>query len=257
MRQTPAGYEPFLQAQDVPTTFQVHQTEQEDQVLVELFFGHPSNKSTRSLRVSLVEQGGRWLLRSVESADPPPAYSLNRDALDRALAALDADPVVPAGEVVVDETYGFNFRIPAGWVAQPLPMDVPGMPDDWPVEATYQIMPTTLAEEMARHSGPPSPDDPPLFAPFSVEVVVGDQAAFECAFVPATFSAETSINGYPAMVQQEGNEDALLRYVFHNTQNSSRWIVFKDTVSGFSGRATQAAEVAGVLPGILSTFTID
>jgi|GEM_PF-718513 len=258
MRKTPAGYDPFLQAQDYATAFAVYPTEQADRVLVDLFFGNPAGGAGQTLLVGLVEEQGQWLIRSIEPGTPAAETGANRDALDRALATLAAQPVVPDGETIVNDDYGFSFQVPAGWVAEPMQMDGPGMPDDWPVEAGYLLMPAALAEEMAGRSGPPAPDDPPLIPPFSVEVVIGDRAAFDRAFIPAFASEETELGGTPLTVEQDSNGDAVLRYIFRNArdtvQGSARWIVFNDVVGGFSAREALAADVAGILPGILSTF---
>lgn len=55
------GFDPFLLAQDIPQEIEVQPGAQADTVIARMCFGESWNE----LKVSLVEQGGRWLIEDV------------------------------------------------------------------------------------------------------------------------------------------------------------------------------------------------
>lgn len=55
------GYDPFLMAQDIPQEIEVQPTAQADMVIVRMRFG----EIWYELKVSLKEQGGRWLIDEI------------------------------------------------------------------------------------------------------------------------------------------------------------------------------------------------
>ncbi len=210
------GYDPFLLAQDIPQDFSVDPGVAPGTAVVHLLFGPDS---VRHLLVTM-DDSGRKIAAIAENA-----------------GLVDAAPAgqgLGGGEAPLEagEDYGFSFSYPAGWVLQAQPMGGPGMPEDWPVQALWLLMPQEVADTLASRSGQPDPTAPIIVAPFQIEVVVGDTQAMERVYY--NFN-----QGEPATI---GNHEA------------DTWIVVTDWVTEFPGREAQAAVAAPVLPELLASF---
>jgi hypothetical protein len=236
-----SGYDPILQAQAFPPDFRVEAGEGEGMVIVEMAFANPHR-----LTVQMVLVDGQWLVsgvtRMAEAETAPPAA---------------AGPDTSGWSLVQDSEHGFSFRIPADWVAEEQRLQGPGMPDDWPVQRMYLVMPAALAEELAGRSGPPSGDEIVSVPPFSVSFLYGDRLAFDRAFAPAAYEDKLHLNGQEILVQQQEGDYALPRYVFQDQRDPQRWVIVEDLVNAFPGREVQAAQVVAVLDGILLTMSLE
>jgi hypothetical protein len=232
------GFDPFLLAQDIPQGFEVAPGPAENTALVTFYFydqeGQPYGQW--QAQVTLEQGQGRWLISDIEPVD----------------AAGQHPAAGPDAEVIAAGDYGFSFAVPAGWVAQPVQMGGPGMPDDWPVVQMWQVMPVAVAEQMAAQSGPPDPQAPPIVPPFSVEVVAGDQAAFDRVYVTAAATETATYGDKSVTVQQE--QPGVTRYVMRHPNDPELWIVVIDWVTGFPGREGLAEAAAPVLPSLLASF---
>lgn len=236
-----SGYDPILQAQAFPPDFSVQAGEEEGTVIVDMAFAN-----AHRLEVKMEEVDGRWLVSGVsrleELVTPTPAA---------------AGPDTGDWTTVVDAEHGFSFKIPPGWVAEEQPLQGPGMPDDWPVERHYLVMPAALAEELAARTGPPSGDEAPLVPPLVVSYLYGDQTAFDRVYVSAADTQALDMTGREVLVQRQAGDYAMPRYVFHDEADPQRWLIVEDMVSEFPGREVQAAEIWSVLDGILLTVSLD
>ncbi len=150
------------------------------------------------------------------------------------------------------DDYGFTFSYPAGWVLQAQSMGGPGMPEDWPVQALWLLMPQDVAGVLASQSGPPDPTAPVVVAPFQIEVVVGDEQALERVYVDFSQGEPATIGSHEALVLR--SEPGYASYVFPHPQRTDTWIVVTDWVTEFPGREAQAAVAAPVLPQLLASF---
>lgn len=236
--------DPILQAQDIPQGFTVEPGPAEEIVTVNLFFG----ETVYPVQVRVVDQDGAWLVDGI--IPPGSTLPVENSSADAAQPALDT-----AGwQTVADEKYGFSFLLPPDWVAQPMQVEGDGIPEDWPVEAGYALMPQAQAQALAEQSGPPDPSAPPQTL-FIMEMVIGDQQAYDRVY-PAALSTETaSYNGYKVQVERDHEEYTVVRYRFSHPENDDMCVVFSDALSEFPGREAQAAETAGILPAILESFS--
>lgn len=235
------GHDPILQAQAFPPDFSVAAGEGEGNVIVDMAFANEHR-----LEVQMEQVDGRWMVRSVrrmEVANPPTPAA--------------AGPDRSGWTTVADAEHGFSFQIPPGWVAQEQDMQAPGTPDDWPVLQQYLVMPQALAEELGQRSGPPKGNEMVKAPPLSVSYLYGDQAAFDRVYVTADDVQTIIINGEEVEVQRQSGNFSTPRYVFHSEDDPLRWVIVEDVVSEFPGREEQAAEVFGVLDGILMSVSLD
>lgn len=237
--------DPILQAQDFPAGFEVVAPgPAEEIVTVNLFFG----ETVHPVQVRVVQKDGQWLVDGII----PRGSTLPVEGAPGA-----ARPIADASgwQTFVDEDYGFSFRLPPDWVADPMDMGAPGMPEDWPVPVGYALMSQAVAEALAAQSSPPDPNAPPVVIPFLLEVVIGGQAAFDRVYVPPVERETAIYNGYEVLVERDAEEYTMVRYVFRHRQDEQMWVVFSDALSEFPGREAQAAEVEGILPAILESFS--
>ncbi len=230
------GYDPFLLAQDIPQDFSVDPGVTPDTAVVHLQFGPDS---VRRLLVTM-DDSGRKIAAIAEDAGLP----------------VEA----PAGEgqgggeapLVASDDYGFSFSYPAGWVLQAQPMGGPGMPEDWPVQALWLLMPPEVADTLAGQSGQPDPAAPIIVAPFQIEVVVGDEQAMERVFYNFNDGEPAIFDGHQALVLR--SDPGYASYVFAHPQRADTWLVITDWVTEFPGREAQAAVAAPVLPELLASL---
>lgn len=233
------GYDPILLAQDIPQAFSVDPGLTENTVVVHEMFGATS---VQHLQVTMVQEGSRWLIDDITEATAPQSAAPTGDTAD--------------WHTFVNDEYGFSFQFPAGWVVEKLDVAGPGMPDDWPVVQVFQLMPPDVTEQqLERGGGPPDPTAPVIVAPFTVEVLVGGQDAFNRRYVPASASQEATFNGNRVIVEKEDPEYTVVRYVFQHPDNCEVWVVVLDVVSEFPGREDQAQAVADVVTPMLNGFT--
>jgi len=232
------GFDPFLLAQDVPTAFAVDPGYIEDTALVDLSFGP---QSVKLIQVNFVRENGRWLIDDIVEAVPPGAME----------PCLDTT----GWEVYTDEEYGFTFRYPADWMLDPLPLDGPGMPDDWPVVGAFLLMPPEIAAELAARTGPPDPTAPVVVAPFRLELVVGDRAAFDRTNPTADEEETAVINDQTVLIRR--SQPGMVQVVWQPPDNDQLWLVFNDVVTEFPGREEAAAAVAGVFWGVMETVEFE
>jgi hypothetical protein len=229
------GYDPFLLAQDIPQDFSVDPGVAPGTAVVHLQFGPDS---VRHLLVTM-DDSGRKIAAIAEDAGLP----------DEAPAGEGQG----GGEVpqVASDDYGFSFSYPAGWVLQAQPMGGPGMPEDWPVQALWLLMPQDVADTLASRSGPPDPTAPIIVAPFQIEVVVGDEQAMERVYYNFNDGEPAVFDGREALVLR--SDPGYASYVFAHPQRPDTWVVITDWVTEFPGREVQAAVAAPVLPELLAS----
>ncbi|MFO7679613.1 MAG: hypothetical protein R6X34_06135, partial [Chloroflexota bacterium] len=239
MKASGPGYDPILQAQAFPLDFTVESGEEEGTVIVDMAFANPHR-----LEVQMQQVGGQWLVSGVTRLEE----------LGETVSAADP-PDTSEWQTVTDLEHGFSFQIPPDWVALEQNLQGQGMPDDWPVLQHYLLMPAELAQAMAARSGPPAGDEMPLIPPITISYLQGDQAAFDRAFVPAAYTDTLQMNGREILVQRQGGEYPLPRYVFQDKQDPQRLLVVEDLVNEFPGREEQAAAIFDILDGILMTIS--
>jgi hypothetical protein len=232
--------DPILQAQAIPTGFAVLHGPAEDVLTANLFFG----ETVHPVQVRVVQEDGVWLVDGII----PRGSTLTVDSAGQ--SSVDTT----GWQTVVAEDYGFSFLLPPGWVAEPMDMDGPGIPDGWPVRAGYMLMPQTVAEALAARTGPPDPNAGPEIV-FLLEVMVGDQDAFNRVYVSPVESTTATYNGNVVHVERDSEEYTVVRYVFQHPADEQVVVVLSDSLSEFPGREALAAQVAEIVPGILGSFT--
>ena len=233
--QEAGGYDPFLLAQDVPTNFTVDPGIGENTAVVHLYFG-PS--SVKHILVTLNQQGRISAIGEntlLPNSDPE----------------ADTDSDVALAVYVVDQ-YAFSFAHPADWVLREEPMGGPGMPDDWPVQANYYLMPQDVADLLASRSGPPDPNAPVIVAPFQIEVVIGDTQAMERVYYDFADGERTAMNNQAVIILRR--EPGYSHFIFPHPARSDTWIVITDWVTEFPGREAQGATAAPIWPLLLNSM---
>ncbi|MGW8318693.1 MAG: DUF3828 domain-containing protein [Candidatus Promineifilaceae bacterium] len=226
------GYDPFLQAQDIPQGFSVTPGPGENEALVDFTFVGPDNVPYGAWRVlaTLVEDSGHWTIDDVQGNSLPE------------LATFESD------------SYGFTFLYPAGWVVNAMDFTGPGMPDDWPVVAGWQVMPSDVAEQLAAQTAP-DPNAPPIIAPFQVEIVAGDETAVARAYRPLDEAEVTSIGRKLAYAFHL--EPGYSHLIFPHPYRPDEWIVVTDWVTEFPGREIQAEAALPVRQQLLNSLVLE
>lgn len=232
------GFDPFLLAQDIPNAFTVNPGYTEDTATVGLGFGPQSFKM---IQLNFVQENGRWLIDGIVEAVPPGAMEPGLDTT--------------GWEVYSDKEYGFTFRSPAGWVLDPLPLDGPGMPDDWPVVSAFLLMPPEIAAELVNRAGPPDPNAPVVVAPLSLELVVGDRTAFDRTNPTADEEETAVINDQTVLIRR--SQPGMVQVVWQPPDNDQLWLIFNDVVTEFPGREEAAAAVASVFWAVMETVAFE
>jgi hypothetical protein len=234
------GFDPILMAQDDPQGFTVEPGLAENEAIVTfMFFGEDG------------QPYGQWrLVVATEDTFRHPIVAIQRAGEELGSTAGDN-----AAQAIFDNAeYGFSFAYPADWVLQEMEMQGPGMPDDWPVVAGWQLMPAEVAEQMAAQSGPPDPNAPPLVAPLQIELLHGDEAALDRAFGP--------LDGQK---QQLGARDVTILWrepgyrhiLIAQPEQADAWLVISDWVTEFPGREAQGEQAAAVLDGLLQSLAFE
>jgi hypothetical protein len=231
------GYDPFLLAQDIPQDFSVDPGVEEKTAVVHLQFGPDS---ARHLLVTMNESGLR--IRSISEAGTPPAAGPASESAEAGTGAPFAS-----------DEYGFSLSYPAEWVLKEVDQNVSGIPEDWPVEAMWLLMPADVAEFLAR-PGPPDPTAPIIVAPFNVEVVIGDESALERVY--SSLEGETArINGHEVTVLQR--DPGYTQVIFAHPALADTWIVLTNWVTGFPGREAQAEIATPEWEPLLNSLQFD
>ncbi|MCL4264030.1 MAG: DUF3828 domain-containing protein [Anaerolineae bacterium] len=215
------GYDPFLLAQDVPQDFSVDPSVEADTAVVHLQFGPDSVKH---LRVTVNERGK---ISAITENELLPSSGPENET----------GSSVPLGVFISDE-YGFSFGYPVDWVLQTEAVGGPGMPDDWPVQVAWYMMPQDVADALASRSGPPDPNAPIIVAPFQVEVVVGDEQAMARVYYDFAVGEQASINNHQAIILR--HDPGYSHVIFPHPLRPDTWIIFTDWVTEFPGREAQA-----------------
>lgn len=235
-----AGAEdPFLPGERAPISFTVEAGPAQEQATVRLRYGEGREQT---VIVSAEAVGERWLLAGIEVTE----------AADLAPPAAPVTVDTSGWITYTDAAYPFSFRVPPGWVVDV--HDLPGMEPAAEPEHVLAVYTPEVAAAQAAGAEATASGWPSGLPVVNVSVIEGEGEVLEQAFVPPVASHEVSYNGYPVLVQQEGEEYTVYRYVFHHPQRPL-WVVFVDTLSAFPGREAYAAEVEGMLPGMLSTVT--
>jgi hypothetical protein len=157
-------------------------------------------------------------------------------------------------QIVSDETYGFRLWVPQDWTWKELPVEGPGMPDDWPVTRIVHLFPQAWEADLNR-SGPPDPNAKPVVAPVQVEVCVGPDDQFRRVYPEPTNSEQLEVNGLPVIVEREVFDPMwLARYVFQDPQNPEVRVVLIDYLRGFPDRVTGNEALVERVPEIVATF---
>lgn len=207
------GHDPFLLAQDVPSSFSVDPGVEEGTAVVHFHFG-PEFTSHALLTMS--ESGVRWQIEDITPMEPYHGSATEGEV-----------------EVMDNEAYGFSVFYPDDWIVQEMALAGPGQPEDWPVVAAWMLMPPEVAEQVAGQSGPPDPNAPIVVAPFNIEVVEGDRDAL--ARVYGELDGQTSLPGVQADFYLQ-RDPGYAHVVFAHPLREGSWIVFTDWVTEFPGR---------------------
>ena len=231
---THGGFDPFLLAQDVPTNFTVDPGIREETAVVHLYFGPGSVKHI------LVTVNPQRKISAIGENSLLPGSGPE--------AAVDSDVALVVN--VVDQ-YAFSFAYPADWVLREEPMGGPGMPDDWPVQANYYLMPQDVADLLASRSGPPDSNAPVIVAPFQIEVVVGDTQAMERVYYDFADGERTAMNNQAVIILRR--EPGYSHIIFPHPALPDTWIIFTNWVSEFPGREGQATTAIPIWPLLLNS----
>ena len=214
------GYDPFLLAQDIPTDFSVDPGVVEGTAIVHLQF------SPNSVRHLLVTVDERRKISAIGENDQQPSSAPETEA--------EGTPLQSAN---TSDAYGFSFDYPAGWVLQPEAVAGPGLPEDWPVQALWYLMPPDVADALARQSGPPDPNATVIVSPFQIEVVEGDAQAVERVYAGFASGEQVTMNGHEAIILYQ--EPGYSHVIFPHPLRPNTWVIFTDWVTTFPGREAQ------------------
>ena len=196
--------------------------------------------------------GGRVVFVRTEGDEAEPAADPNPSESKPA----NSEPVLREGwQRFTDDTYGFAFAYPGDWMTKSLPLEGPGMPDDWPIVQNVMLFPTEWAERFEQ-SGPPSPGAPPSYPAAMVEVIVGPQTQLRRVYPEPTRSERVERNGYTLITEIDSVSDEiqLIRYVIQHPEDPELWIVVNDTISGFPDRLDASEAVAATVLPIVESF---
>lgn len=229
------GFDPFLLAQDIPQDFSVDPGMIEGTAVIHLQFGP---ECITHLLVTMDETGGRIANIAEDTGLPSEAPAAEGSSATQS--------------TYVSNEYGFSFSYPAVWVLEAMALNGPGMPDDWPVEAAWLLMPQDVADYLASHSGPPDPDAPTILAPFNVEVIVGDAAAMERVYYDFAEGETAVINNHDAIILRR--DPGYSHVIFPHPQRADTWIVFTDWVTKFPGREEQGQAAEPVWQPLLNSL---
>jgi hypothetical protein len=234
------GADPILMAQDIPQGFMVEPGRTENEALVTfMFFGEDG------------QPYGQWRLAvTTEDNFRHPIVAINRVEEE----AGDASAGEASGAIFGSAEYGFSFAYPADWVMQEMVLEGPGMPDDWPVVAGWQLMPAEIAEQMAAQSGPPDPNAPPLVAPLQIELLRGDMTALDRAFGPLD-GQEQLLAGLPVTLLWR--EPGYRHILIAQPDQADTWLIISDWVTEFPGREALAEQTTVVLDSLLQSLAFE
>lgn len=231
-----AGFDPFLLAQDVPQSFTVEAGPEPASAIVHFTFG----ETVRDVLVQIDERDYYRIISITEAAGETTPVT------DEALLQ---NPVV-----VSSDDYGFSFIYPDSWSLQEQAQDGPGMPEAWPVVASWLLMPPDVAQALENATGAPDPDEPEVVAPFQIDVVAGDDQALQRVY-PETSGQAMVYGGNQATVVSM--EPGYRHVIFAHPTRPDVWIIFTDWVTGFPGREEQANMVQSIWSPLLAGLSFD
>lgn len=233
------GFDPFLQAQDIPSSFEVSEAEIEgDSATVQVTTSFPGHV----LNVRLIRQGDEWLIDEIGRLEPG--------------AAVESGPAgtLAGWQVFESANYGFGLAHPPDWTWVELNLDVPGRPPNDPLVRVVQFMPREWLEEVTA-PGPPDPERPARVAPLSVQVSIGSLEEYRQTYVEPDATQVLEINGLPVTVEQEIADGVrVIRYVFQHPQDDLLRVTLIDYISGFPERLAGNEQVAETVDAIVNTF---
>jgi hypothetical protein len=228
------GFDPFLMAQDIPQDFSVDPGVESGTAVVHLKFG---SECSKDLLITM-DDTGRKIAAIAEDASQLNEAPVHEGSSD-------------SKSVYINDTFGFSFSYPAEWVLQEEEMNQPGMPDDWPVQAMWYLMPADVAEHLASLSGPPDPNAPDIVSPFNIEVVVGDKDALMRVY--GDLDGDTAISGVEAdFVLQR--DPGYSHVIFAHPLHPDTWLIFTDWVTQFPGREVQGQAAEPVWQPLLNSL---
>jgi hypothetical protein len=232
------GFDPILMAQDVPQGFTVESGQDENEALVTfMFFGEDGRPYGQWQLLVVTEDALKHRITAIERIENEVASTVSGET---DLAVFDS------------REYGFSFVYPADWILQEMVMQGPGMPDDWPVVAGWQLMTAEFAERMAAQSGPPDPNAQPLVAPLQIELLRGDMSALDRAFGPLD-GQEQFLGDQAATILWRA--PGFRHILISHPQQVNTWLVITDWVTEFPGREVQGQQAVVALDHLLQSLT--
>jgi hypothetical protein len=169
------------------------------------------------------------------------------------LAPAKEDPTT-GWYLLEDDAYGYQIAYPADWAYKELPVQMPGMPEDWPVVRIVHLYPQAWDAQINR-SGPPDPTAKPVVAPLQIEVVVGPPEQFRRVYPEPMESETIEVGGLPVTVERDTfNEMSLTRYVFAHPEAPEVYLTLTDQMTGFPDRVSGSEAIAALVPQIVSSF---
>ncbi len=230
------GYDPFLQAQDIPSSVHVEGVHIEgDKAMVTVstsFEGH-------HLEVELVRHDSHWQINDIRSGGPTSSQlgAANPQQLptDERDEKHFADQI-EGWQVYHNTEYGFRISYPNDWVfteAENDPNQSPIGPEC--VRLQVMLMPRAWADQLAIGNNDPNT---PVIAPFCLEVSLGSMEEYRQAYMEPTQSASLDLNGTMIVREEEQIADTLriIRYVAVDPSNDQQRITLLDMTSGFPDR---------------------
>jgi hypothetical protein len=166
------------------------------------------------------------------------------------MPAMDEVPESMSNPVVFSsEDHGFSFAYPDGWILAEQDLESPGMPEDWPVVASWLLMPPDVAKTLESATEASDPNSPAIVPPFEIEVVAGDIQALQRVY-PETSGQAMSFGKNQATIVSM--EPGYRHAIFAHSTRPNLWVVFTDWVTGFPGREEQANIVESIWAPLLA-----
>ncbi len=234
------GYDPFLCAQDIPTTITVETMDVTDNLArVAVHTDFPGHL----LHLDLVRDQGIWKINRINRAGSP---ALGDDAGG---AVNKAD-----WQIFHDAEYGVQMQYPADWITHEVELRFPEI--DAPTVRVVQFLPQGWAEQM-NLDGPPDPTAPPVVAPLGLEISTGTLEEYRQKYGQPAISESVELNDYGYAVTREQDvlsDNHLIRYVIPHPTNAQLQVTLVNQFTGFPERAADNAEISTALQQIIQTI---
>jgi hypothetical protein len=198
---------------------------------------------------------------SLTALEPVLQHVLDTSTWAGSSEALPAQGQAPGGSeppagwsLFQDEVYGYRVAFPTDWAWKELPVQGPGMPDDWPVVHIVHLYPQAWDAQINR-SDPPDPTAKPVVAPVQIEVVVGPPDQFRRVYPEPASSEVIEIGGLPVTVERETFDGmSVARYVFTPPDALELYVTVADQLTGFPERVAGNEAIADRVPQIAQSF---